>query len=216
MRYDKEKSRKNGVTRMAFLAIWLLMIAYAVFFAPSGSGGYEFGPLLMGEWEGIDPLILAVFNSLGIFPLVFLTLLLPNDRFSWPAWPFVFASFGVGAFSLLPYFAFGGKPPEKQRRGPNWLHRILRSKAWLIFVAAISTINFLTVFRGFSPQAYVEAFQTSSLVSVMTIDWFVLWGLSVYATYRFLPETRFKQLALLPVVGPVLVLLFNRNAKEEQ
>lgn len=130
---------------MAFLVIWLLMIAYAVFFAPSGSGGIEFGPLLMGDWEGVDPLILAVFNSLGIFPLVFLTLLVPNDRFRWPGWPFALVSFGVGAFSLLPYFAFGDKPPETKRRGPSWLHRILRSKAWLIFVAAISIINFLTV-----------------------------------------------------------------------
>lgn len=201
---------------MAFLVIWLLMITYAVFFAPSGSGGYEFGPLLMGEWEGIDPLILAVFNSLGIFPLVFLTLLVPNDRFRWPAWPFALVSFGIGAFSLLPYFAFGDKPPEKKRRGPNWLHRILRSKAWLIFVAAISIINFLTVFRGFSAETYAEAFQTSSLVSVMTIDWFVLWGLSVYATYRFLPEARFNQLALLPVVGPILVILFNKRKVHEE
>lgn len=202
---------------MVFLLVWLLMIAYAVFFAPSGSGGIEFGPLLMGDWEGVDPLILAVFNSLGIFPLVFLTLLVPNDRFRLPAWPFALLSFGVGAFALLPYFAFGAKPPGKKRRGPNWLHRILRSKAWLIFVAAISVINFLTVFRGFSLEAYMEAFQTSSLVSVMTVDWFVLWGLSVYAVYCFEPDADFKQLSLLPVVGPVLVLLFNRNnAKREQ
>ncbi|MBT2582807.1 hypothetical protein [Planococcus sp. ISL-109] len=196
---------------MVFLILWLLLISYAVFVAPAGSGGIEFGALLMGDWEGVDPLILAVFNSLGIFPLVFLTLLVPNDRFRWPAWPFALLSFGVGAFSLLPYFAFGAKPPERKRRGPEKLHRLLRSKAWLLFVAAISIINFLTVLRGFSLDAYGEAFRTSSLVSVMTVDWLVLWGLSVYAIYRFEPDAQFKQLALLPVVGPVLVLLLNRG-----
>lgn len=201
---------------MAFLVIWLLLIAYAVFLAPSGSGGYEFGALLLGDWEGVDPLILAVFNSLGIFPLVFLTLLLRNDRFRWPAWPFALLSFGVGAFSLLPYFAFGAKPPEKKRPGPKLLHRVLKSVPWLIFVAAIAIINFLTVLRGFSLETYAEAFRTSSLVSVMTLDWFVLWGLSVYAIYRFEPQAKFKPLAVLPVVGPVLVLMLNRQADDPE
>ncbi|MFC4713418.1 hypothetical protein [Planococcus dechangensis] len=196
---------------MVFLVLWLLLIGYAVFLAPSGSGGIEFGALLLGDWEGVDPLVLAVFNSLGIFPLVFLTLLIPNDRLRWPAWPFALVSFGVGAFSLLLYFAFGTKPPEKKRRGPETLHRILRSKAWLLFVAAISIINFLTVLRGFSLEAYAEAFRTSSLVSVMTVDWLVLWGLSIYSIYRFEPSAKFKPLAILPVVGPILVLLFNRK-----
>lgn len=195
---------------MIFFAIWLVLIGYAVFLAPGGDANPVMSQVFSGQLADIDPLVLAVFSSLGIFPALFLTLLLLNDRQRWPAWPFVLASFGIGAFALLPYFAFGAKPPLKGLRTPEWLMRFLSSRIWLGALTALWLGNLLTLLQGFSLTAYREAFFASSLVSVMTVDWFVLWGLSVYTVSRFYPDAPNKVLAWIPILGPVLVLFTNR------
>lgn len=193
---------------MVFLIIWLLLIGYAVFLTPSGASPSPVA-LLTGDWDGIDALVIVVFNTLGIFPMVFLTLLLLNDKQKWPAWPFAILSFVVGAFSLLPYFAFGDRPANRSLRTPGWLYRIISSRAWLLVILILWVANFAILLRGFSLQAYAEAFQTSGLVATMSVDWLVLWGLSIYAVYRFHPEAKSKALAWIPVAGPILVLLVN-------
>ncbi|TFE02238.1 hypothetical protein [Jeotgalibacillus salarius] len=193
---------------MKFLIVWLLLLAYAVFFAPGSEGS---DPVLdnvfAGNWAAIDPLVLTVFNSLGIFPLIFLTILLRNDQQKWPAWPFSLAAFAGGAFALLPWFAYGDRPAERGLRTPKWLLIVLRSKVWLIFLLIFIFGNLLTLLQGVSFTSYAEAFQESSLVSVMTVDWFILWWLSVYAIHRFYPDAQRKGLAWIPIAGPVLVLL---------
>lgn len=200
---------------MIFLIVWILLILYAVYWAPgNGANNPIFPELLNGNIGDIDPLVLAVFNSLGIFPLVFLTILLLNDRWRWPAWPFTLLSFGIGAFSLLPYFAFGFRKPEKNLRTPRWLYRFLRSRFWLIVLIVMWVGNGLTLLQGFSFADYVDSFFAASLVSTMTVDWFVLYGLSVYTLYRLYPTARYKALAWIPIIGPVFVLLINRELTE--
>lgn len=196
---------------MIFFTVWLALIGYAVFLAPGGDVDPVMSKIFSGQLAEIDPLVLAVFNSLGIFPAVFLTLLLLNDRQRWPAWPAAVASFGIGAFALLPYFAFGAKPSQKELRTPKWLVRFLSSRIWLGALMALWLGNLLTLLQGFSLAAYREDFFASSLVSVMTVDWFVLWGLSVYTVYRFYPDATNKALAWVPILGPVLVLFTNKE-----
>ncbi|WP_227395336.1 hypothetical protein [Jeotgalibacillus aurantiacus] len=195
---------------MIFFIIWLVLLAYSIFLAPGSSNPDPVLELVFeGEWAMIDPLVLAVFNSLGIFPMVFFTILLRNDRQKWPAWPFSLASFAGGAFALLPYFAFGDKPAVRSLRTPGWLVSFLQSKIWLLILIIIFTGNILTLFQGFSIAAYAEAFRQSQLVSVMTVDWFVLWWLSVFAVNRYYPDAKSKRLSWIPIVGPVLVLWKN-------
>ena len=197
---------------MIFLIIWLLLIVYARYLAPgTGANNPIFPELFNGNIGEIDPLVFAVFNSLGIFPMVFLTILLLNDKQRWPAWPFALLSFGIGAFSLLPYYAFGIKKSARKLRTPRWLVRFLRSRFWLIALIIMWAGNWLTLLQGFSFADYVDYFFASSLVSVMTVDWLVLYGLSIYTVHRFYPDARYKGLAWVPIIGPVLVLLMNRD-----
>ncbi|KIL51371.1 hypothetical protein KP77_08830 [Jeotgalibacillus alimentarius] len=197
---------------MKFIIVWLLLLSYALFFAPGSEGSDPvMESVLAGNWTAIDPLVLTVFNSLGIFPLVFLTILLRNDRQKWPAWPFSLAAFAGGAFALLPWFAFGDRSAKRGLRTPRWLLRILKSKVWLILLLVMIFGNLLTLLQGFSPAAYGDAFMESSLVSVMTVDWFILWWLSVEAINRFYPDVKNKGLAWIPIAGPVLVLFFVKD-----
>lgn len=197
---------------MIFLTIWLLLIGYAIFLAPGGETDPILTSIFSGNLGAIDPLVLAVFSSLGLFPMMFLTILLLNDRQKWPAWPFALLSFGIGAFALLPYFAFGKQRADRRLRTPKWLVRFLSSKFWLIVLMLFWIINTLSLFQGFSLAAYQEAFFASGLVSVMTVDWFVLWGLSVYTVYYFYPKAKRKRLAWIPILGPILVLYLNKKA----
>ncbi|WP_142826721.1 hypothetical protein [Planococcus soli] len=198
---------------MIFFIIWLLLVGYAVFLAPGGETDPVLSNIFSGNFGAIDPLVFAVFNSLGLFPMVFLTLLLLNDRQKWTAWPFALLSFVVGAFSLLLYFAFGDRKAERRLRTPGWLVRFLSSRFWLILLMVSWAANSLTLLQGFSLAAYREAFFASGLVSVMTVDWFVLWGLSVYAVHRFYPEARHKTFAWIPIIGPVIVLFINKKRR---
>jgi len=195
-----------------FLITWLLLIGYALFLAPGGETDPIMSSVFSGDLGAIDPLVLAVFNSLGLFPMMFLTILLLNDRQKWPAWPFVLLSFGIGAFALLPYFALGNRKTDRRLRTPAWLVRFLSSRFWLIVFMLFWVGNALTLLQGFSLTAYQDAFFASSLVSVMTVDWFVLWGLSVYTVYHFYPHAKRKSLAWIPILGPILVLYLNKKA----
>jgi len=195
-----------------FLITWLLLIGYALFLAPGGETDPIMSSVFSGDIGAIDPLVLAVFNSLGLFPMMFLTILLLNDRQKWPAWPFALLSFGIGAFALLPYFALGNRKTDRRLRTPAWLVRFLSSRFWLIVFMLFWVGNALTLLQGFSLTAYQDAFFASSLVSVMTVDWFVLWGLSVYTVYHFYPHAKRKSLAWIPILGPILVLYLNKKA----
>ncbi|MDN7245171.1 hypothetical protein [Planococcus shenhongbingii] len=198
---------------MIFLFIWLVLIGYAAFLAPGEDLDPVFSNILSGQWDNIDPLVFAVFNSLGLFPLVFLTILLLHDRQRWPAWPFALLSLGIGAFSLLPYFAFGDRPAKNRStvRTPRWLMQFLSSRFWLLVLMVMWASILLTLLQGFSLEAYRDAFFSSSLVSVMTVDWFVLWGLSVYAVNRYCPKAKAKGLAWIPILGPLLVMWVNKK-----
>ncbi|ANU14389.1 hypothetical protein B481_2451 [Planococcus halocryophilus Or1] len=197
---------------MIFLIVWLLLIGYAVFLAPGGETDPILSAIFSGDLGAIDPLVLAVFNALGLFPMMFVTLLFLNDRQKWPAWPFALLSFGIGAFALLPYFAFGNRKTDRRLRTPVWLVRFLSSRFWLVVLMLFWVINALTLLQGFSLAAYQDAFFSSSLVSVMTVDWFVLWGLSVYSVYHFYPKAKRKSLAWIPILGPILVLYLNKKS----
>ncbi|MDJ0729207.1 MAG: hypothetical protein QNJ33_04365 [Crocosphaera sp.] len=56
-----------------------------------------------GNWDNINPLIISVFNSIGIVTVIYANLLFIDGREQKiVAWPFAIASLGVGTFAILP------------------------------------------------------------------------------------------------------------------
>ncbi|HEY9708000.1 MAG TPA: DUF2834 domain-containing protein, partial [Oculatellaceae cyanobacterium] len=94
-------SRKVG-----FWLLWVSVVAYAFLLAPPDQPNTVelIKNLSTGKWEGINPLIVTLFNIMGIWPLIYGCLVFIDGREQKiPAWLFASASFGVGAFALLPY-----------------------------------------------------------------------------------------------------------------
>ncbi|PFA70738.1 hypothetical protein CN378_00265 [Bacillus sp. AFS015802] len=187
--------------------VWLVFVFYAMFLAPGK--GFASDPiiqgLLQGKFSEVEPLVVTVFMFLGLFPLLFAALLLPVDRDNMPAWPFILGAFALGAFSLLPYFFLRKGHHRPVSRSPRGIHALLSSKAFslLLMIMALASLTYLG--HGFSLHSYWRAFQDSKLVSVMTVDFFILLWLSFYTMDSIYNIKDMRWLSLVPVIGPLML-----------
>lgn len=163
--------------RWIFITIWLGLIAYAATLAPPEQPDTLdlIRRMSTGDWARINPAVIAIFNAMGLWPMVYACVaLIDGQGQKWPAWPFVLASFGVGAFAILPYLALRSPYPSATDL-PSPLLRLLDSR-WLgvlLMAAAIA----LAVFGwryGDWPDFW-QQWQTSRFIHVMTLDFCALW-----------------------------------------
>ena len=90
--------------KIIFGLIWASFIGYAFFFAPNASPDTLdlIINLSAGNWQEINPLVVSLFNLMGILPAIYACLLLFDGRSQKiPAWIFVFGSFGTTFLLLL-------------------------------------------------------------------------------------------------------------------
>ncbi len=112
------------MSRAAPLVAWILLVAVAFGGAPDGARPDQTAwllRLLTGDWAGENPMVVAHFQLMGLWPLAFALLL----RRHWrdrpvPAWPFLLGSLALGCFVLLPWFATRAEPISLPDRSP-WL-----------------------------------------------------------------------------------------------
>ncbi|MCK6073964.1 hypothetical protein [Paenibacillus silvae] len=211
--------------------LWLAFIVYALFMAPGNSPGNDpiFRELL--TLQSRELWLLTVFSWLGIFPCIYACLLLRksvktrgtrNGKLV-PVWPFVLFSFGLGAFALLPYYAWTSpsrtgsayEADDDERTlaaecGKTGIARVVASKlTHLVLLLLTLSMAFYAVSQG-NPERYAEAFNQSSFVNIMTIDFGVLTLLSTLAILRDARDNRrtgyWAWLGLLPLAGPLLYL----------
>jgi len=101
--------------KIGFWLLWLGFITYAFIFAPPDRVDTItlITNLSTGKLEGINPLIVALFNIMGIWPMIYSCVLFSDGRGQKiPAWVFALLSFAVGAFALLPYLALRQPNPH--------------------------------------------------------------------------------------------------------
>lgn len=101
--------------KIAFGILWLSVILYASFFAPPNQPDtFELiKNLCIGQWQGINPLVISLFYIMGVWPLIYSAVMFADGRGQrLPAWLFATASFGVGAFALLPYLSLREPNPK--------------------------------------------------------------------------------------------------------
>jgi hypothetical protein len=159
---------------MIFWLIWLLFMGYAFLFAPPDSPTTL--PLIInlstGQWTGINPLIIALFNLMGIWPLVYAAVMLfdgSTQKFK-PGF-FNAASFGVGAFAILPYLAL--RQPSKTVAAKPLL-RILDAR-WLgIAIAIGATLLLIYGWTQGNWPDFGHSWQTQRFIHVMSLDFVML------------------------------------------
>lgn len=203
------------------LAIWLLFIVYAFFLAPIKEGDIDYLTQIL-TMDAPDPMLVAVFSLLGVWPMVFAILLVTEDRASIPAWPFVLGSFVLGAFALFPYFIFHYESRKRKNRTSEKVYEILKGRTFplVLFILSVGLVGYGVGYG--SMIAYQEAFLESRFVHTMTIDFIMLTLLSLlgiaHHTYYHKGSSlkSYWPLGFLPLLGPLIYILISLQEKDEE
>ncbi len=201
------------VRKIAFGLLWLGFIAYAFFLAPPEQPGtFELiKNLSIGQWQGINPLVIALFNLMGIWPLIYSAVVFIDGRGQKiPAWLFAIASFAVGAFALLPYLAL--REPNNQFVGKkNALIKLLDSRVTGIVLTVATVILVAYGLTTGDWDSFVQQWQTNRFINVMSLDFCLLCLLfpallgDDMARRSWNPQL-FWLIALIPLFGPLIYL----------
>ena len=177
--------------------------------------------LSIGQIAGINPLIVGLFNLMGILPMLYSCLLFIDGRMQKiPAWLFATASFAVGAFAIVPYLAL--REPNGTFVGKkNWLLKLLDLR-WLGLALAIATLGLL--FYGISQGDWTdfrEQWRSSRFIHVMSLD-FCLLSVLFPALVRddmarrgLIDDRLFWIVTLLPLLGAIGYLVLRPPLQEQ-
>lgn len=166
--------------KVAFAAVWLGFSLYAFTLAPPTQPDTLdlILKLSSGQWENINPLIVTLFNLMGIWPMIYACFaLIDGVGQKIPAWPFVAFSFGVGAFALLPYLAIRENNPTFKGEKSSllkivdspWLGRALMVGAIALVAYAVAGGNLAANWADF-----VQQWHSSQFIHVMSLDFCML------------------------------------------
>lgn len=195
--------------KIALGLLWVGFVLYAFLLAPPNHP--DTLPLIQnlstGHWEGINPLVIALFNIMGVLPLLYACVLyLDGEGQKLPAWAFSVCSFAVGAFALLPYLAL--RQPNPTFTGEKTLWLKITDSRWfggLVAVAAIALLSY-GILQG-DWHNFFEQWRTSRFIHVMSLDFCLLCLLfpvllSDDMARRNLQDRRiFWAVTLLPLLG---------------
>ncbi|XHX78052.1 MAG: DUF2834 domain-containing protein [Stenomitos frigidus ULC029] len=211
------------MSRISFWLVWIAFVTYAFFLAPPDRPETFdlIKHLSTGQIAGINPLIVALFNLMGMLPVIYSCVLLSDGRMQKiPAWLFVTASFAVGAFAIVPYLAL--REPNNSFVGKKtWLLKLLDSR-WLGLALAIATLGLL--FYGISQGDWTdfgEQWRSSRFIHVMSLD-FCLLSVLFSALVRddmarrgLTDDRLFWTVALLPLLGAIGYLVLRPPLHEQ-
>ncbi len=198
--------------KSVFWLVWLGFITYAVIFAPPDRPDtFEvIKNLSTGQWQGINPIIVTLFNIMGVWPIIYSCLTFIDGRGQKiPAWPFATASFAVGAFALLPYLAMRQAQPFTGKK--NLFLKILDSRL-TGFALAMGTIILINYGLRGDWGDFVQQWQTSRFIHVMSLDFCLLSLLFPALLGDDMARRGWKNpqifwlTALIPLFGPLIYL----------
>lgn len=200
--------------KIGFTLLWLGFVTYAFLFAPPDQPDTVelIKNLSTGKWDGINPLIVSLFNIMGVWPLIYSALTFIDGRQQKvPAWLFSVASFGVGAFALLPYLAWR-EPNQKFIGSKNLFLKVLDSRLLGIALTIGSLILLSYGFFNGNWEDFIQQWQTSRFIHVMSLDFCLLCLLfpallgDDMARRGLKNPLLFWVVSLLPLIGPLLYL----------
>jgi hypothetical protein len=208
--------------KISFWLLWIGFSTYAFVFAPPDSPETItlITNLSTGKLADINPLIVALFNIMGIWPLIYSCVLYADGRGQKiPAWLFATLSFGVGAFALVPYLALREPNPEFTGK-KNVFLKILDSRftAIVLTLGAAALVAFGLTKGDWSN--FVQQWQTSRFIHVMSLDFCMLSALfpallsDDMARRGMQNSTAFWAVTLVPLFGPLAYLCTRKPLPE--
>ena len=200
--------------KIGFWLLWIAFSTYAFVFAPPDSPDTIalITNLSTGKIADINPLIVALFNIMGVWPLIYSCVLFADGRGQKiPAWLFATLSFAVGAFALLPYLALREPNPEFSG-SKNVFLKILDSRftGIVLTLGAAALVAFGLTKGDWSD--FIQQWQTSRFIHVMSLDFCMLSLVfpallaDDMARRGMQNVTAFWAVTLVPLFGPLAYL----------
>jgi hypothetical protein len=205
----------NNMNKAIFGVLWLGFVVYAFFLAPPNQPDTTslILQLSTGQWQGINPLIIALFNLMGIWPLLYTSLMLIDGQGQkLPAWPFAMGSFAVGAFAILPYLLLRQSNPSFSGH-KNWILRLWDSR-WTGGIALFGGAILITygLIQG-DWADFLAQWRSDRFIHVMSLDFCLLSLLfpvllrDDFARRGLKNPQLFWLVSLLPIIGGATYLL---------
>lgn len=227
------KGDRFAPPRLLYALFWIGLSIYAFNFAP-GAGAEAAArdadlavKMISTPFDGdVSKAIFAgVFNSLGVLPAIYASLLLPGSKDQKvPALPFVLGSFAMGFFSVGPYLALRNKNFDVTTATKGTGSSAFESKISAILLLTFSSwllfYSFSTGDLGQAIQGYTDLFWSQRIVHVSTLDALLLSAIVVDPMsedmqrrgYDSVPAAAF---AAFPIIGPCVYLLLRPPLPEE-
>jgi hypothetical protein len=195
--------------------LWLAFLLYSFVFAPASDPNTStiVMNILRGRFGGINWVVIALFNLMGVWPLIFMILLgIESQSQKISAWPFILGSFFLGAFLLLPYFGLrkSNPDPAPARKG---IVKHLDSRGLPIVLFVISIVLVMMVIIEGDWNDYLLQFRTNGFIHVMSLDFVafaLLFPLAVkddMLRRNWFQKTKWIGFSVVPVLGPIIYLI---------
>jgi hypothetical protein len=195
--------------------IWMGWVIYAFVFAPQqeiADMDYIMQMARM-ETDRIDASVIALFNLMGVWPLIMAAILLIDGRGQKiPAWPFLLGSCVLGNFILFPYLLLRKNNPHFDGNKTLGV-RFAESKLFAAVITLMACFMIALAASLGSTDAFMNTFKINNLVNIMSFD-FLLFLFAFPAILGddmsrrgMTDERQFWLYSLLPVLGPCLYLV---------
>jgi hypothetical protein len=215
------------IQKILFFTVWLLFLGYAVFLAPPSTPDTPelLTNLILAQTEGLNPILVALFNIMGLLPIWYWFLLVPDSRIQKiPVWPFALGMMAAGGFALLPYLASrtsSAQAPAAQA-SLSWIQRIFDNR-WiaLIVVLGVFGLGFYGLRQG-DWASYITQFRSNQFVHVMSLDFLLLCTCLPILIQQDLRHRKLTErdllwkLALIPLLGPALYIILRPPLSPQQ
>ena len=166
------KARMLASLRWVSLGIWLTLLAIAFVGSPAASPDQNamIVKMLTFRLDGVNLSLFALFNLMGVWPMVFIVLLAfdTTEQRVW-RWPFVLGSFALGAFALLPYLVLRKWGAQKRVADKAWLQALGSRWAAGFLLSAALALSFMFFASG-DLEGFAKLFQHDQFTFVMSFD----------------------------------------------
>ncbi len=173
--------------KLVFGGVWLGFSAYAFLLAPPNDPNtlVQITALSTGQWGQLNPAIVALFNLMGVWPMIYAAVALADghcqplaveegaEAKSLKAWPYVAGSFGLGAFALLPYLALRSPAPTPHLQSSRFL-KIVTSRLFGLFLLANAVVWIGYALTQGDWANFSMQWQSSRFIHVMSLDFCML------------------------------------------
>ncbi|MEO0927864.1 MAG: DUF2834 domain-containing protein [Cyanobacteria bacterium J06643_13] len=197
---------------------WLILLLYAIAtpqqFSTTQQSDFDLIIKMSTlQLSGVNPLLTAIFYTMGIFPIIYAALILFDDPEKQVSpYPFLVISLGLGAFALLPYFAL--RQSDTAWHGQkNTLQAVFDSR--ILAIACSAAVVGLLVWGSTTGNwsDFWMQWQSSKFIHIMSIDFSILSFLLMTILNddmqrRGVDSGILKALSYLPLVGVLIYWCF--------